>query len=200
MITDLARYKRKSDDQHIRRAQSIHAHAMSRLKEDRREFKRAKADHTALIEAQRHIQEVARRTQTFAHARICGLVSKCLRAVFQDEAYGFEIRFEKKRGKTEAKFVFTRDGEEFDEPTGECSGGMVEVADFALTLTEIVMTGKRRLLCMDEPFRGVNGKDNRGRLASLLGVLCRELDFQLVITTGKHWLAEAGRVTEIKKT
>lgn len=200
MITDLHRYKMENDEQQVRRAQSVHAHATSRLKEDRKAFKEAKSLHAATMEAQQLVQEIARRTQTFAHARVCGLVTKCLRAVFGDEAYGFTIRFEKKRGKTEAKFVFIRGGEEFDEPTGECSGGMVEVADFALTLTEIVLTGKRRLLLLDEPFRGVNGSGNRQRLAALLPALCEELHFQLIITTGKRWLAEAGRIVEMKKT
>lgn len=187
-------------EQEIRRAESIHDHAVARLKEDQRAFRAAKATLAAATEAQQHIQEIAKRTQTYAHARVCGLVAKCLRAVFADEAYGFTIRFVKRRGKTEAEFVFTRDGEEYDQPIGECSGGMVEVADFALTLTEIVLTGKRRLLILDEPFKAVHGSKNRARLASLLPALCDELDFQILLTTGKSWLAEAGKVIEMKKT
>lgn len=200
MITDLNRLHMESTEQQVSKVESIHAHATSRLKEDRKAFKEAKATHLTAIKAQRIIQEIARRVQTQAHTHICGLVSKCLKAVFLDEAYGFSIRFDKKRGKTEAKFVFTRDEEDFDEPTGECGMGMVEVANFALTLAEIVMTGKRRLWIADEPFRGVHGEGNRERLAELLPVLCQELGFQILLATGNPWLAECGQVVQIKKT
>ena len=68
----------------------------------------------------------------------------------------------------------------------------------ALTLAEIVMTGKRRLLVCDEPFKNVNGHENRERLAELLPILCGELDFQIVMATGLDWL-KCGTIVPIGK-
>jgi hypothetical protein len=127
------------------------------------------------------------------------LVSKCLKTVFGPDAYEFSIVFEKKRGKTEARFVFLRGGEEYD-PVSESGMGYIEVSNFVLTLVEIIMTGKRRLVIMDEPFKGLHGDENRERLASLLPVLCDELGFQMVLATGASWLMSAGECVQIKKT
>lgn len=199
MITDLKRHAAEIAAHEIGKAESIYSHARTRLKEDRKAFRAAKADHEAAVEAQQVIQEIARRVQQQAHQKICGLVTRCLKAVYADEAYEFSVVFHKKRGKTEAKFVFTRGGEEFDEPIGEVGGGMIEVANFALRVAEIVMTGKRRLIVDDEPLRNVHGRENRERLVELLPALCRELDFQMIFATGLEWLHPAGKVVEIKK-
>lgn len=189
----------KESERLIRKAESRHGYAKQMATESKKELIAAKIHWKACCEAQRHIQKIAQGVQQVAHTQICGLVTKCLSAVYQEEAYSFSIKVERKRGKTEVKFVFTRDGEDFDSPVGECGMGTVEVANFALTLAEIVLTGKRRLLILDEPFRGIHGDGNRERLAALLPRMCEELGFQVLLCTGNPWLEAAGKIIEIKK-
>jgi hypothetical protein len=137
----------------------------------------------AAKEAQRLIQEVAKQVQEEAHAQIGGLVTRALNAVFGESAYTFEIKFERKRGKTEARLVFVRDGQEV-EPLGGAGGGCIQVASFALQVSCLILQipPVRRLLVADEKFSMVS-KEYRPRLCALIEALAEELDFQFIFTT-----------------
>lgn len=134
------------------------------------------------VEAQRVAQLVAQGIQQHAHEQIAGMVSRCLAAVF-DESHTFQIHFDTKRGKTEARFVFRQGGHEIDPMTA--SGfGMVDVAAFALRLSALLLArpARRRILILDEPFRFVS-KEYRAPLRVLVETLSRELKVQFVIVT-----------------
>jgi DNA repair exonuclease SbcCD ATPase subunit len=133
-------------------------------------------------EAQSFAQQVAQQVQQVAHNQIAGVVTKCLQAVF-DEPYIFCIHFEKKRGRTEARLVFERDGMEVDPMTAS-GGGVIDVAAFALRLSCLLLAKPplRRVLILDEPFKYVS-EDLRGRVRLLLETLAQEMDTQFIIVT-----------------
>lgn len=142
-----------------------------------------KAELEAAKKAQAIMQEAAERVQRRVHVQMAGLVSRCLKQVFGEEAYEFRVRFEKKRGKTEAKLLFARDGVE-RSPADETGLGQVDVAAFALRLACVLMQrpSGRRLLVLDEPFKWVSA-EYRGRVRELLEGLSSELGVQIIMTT-----------------
>ena len=153
----------------------------------------------AYQEAQKVFQEVASQVQRTVHDRVASLVTRCLRAVF-DDPYEFKIHFESKRGKTEARMVFARGvgdaGVELD-PTTAAGGGVLDVAAFALLVSRLLLSKRksRRLLCLDEPFKMVS-KDYTGRVKELLLKLSEELSIQIIMVTHNEDL-RVGRVYEI---
>jgi DNA repair exonuclease SbcCD ATPase subunit len=158
----------------------------------------ATAKHRNSISAQKLLQSIAVATQEVVHKQLVAVVTKCLKAVFGEDAYGFKIRFEQKRGKTEAVFVFTADGEEYTDLTEEKAGGQIEVAAFGLRLACLMMLRpkKRRLLILDEPFKNVNGSEYQERVAGLLVQLAEEMDVQLIVVSDDDWL-HVGNVIKV---
>lgn len=146
-------------------------------------------------EAQRVIQLVSASVQQEIHQRLAGVVSRCLSAVF-DEPYQFVVRFEQKRGRTEARLVFLRDGEEY-EPTKDCGGGVVDVAAFALRVAVLLLQRPplRRFLALDEPFRFVS-VNYRPRVRRMVEELARDLGIQFLIITHDEQF-QIGKVVEL---
>lgn len=149
----------------------------------------------ACEEAQELAQHVAQQVQQQAHDQIAGVVSRCLSAVF-DEPYIFRIVFERKRGRTEARLSFERDGMEVD-PLTASGGGVVDVAAFALRLSCLMLAQPplRRVMILDEPFRFVS-EDYRERVRKLLETLAEEMGVQFVLVTHMNEL-KTGTVVEL---
>lgn len=149
----------------------------------------------ATQEAQELTQQVAQQVQEQAHAQIAEVVSRSLEAIF-DDAYEFRILFEKKRGKTEARLVFIRDGKEIDPMTAS-GGGVVDVAAFALRLSCLMLSRPplRRLLILDEPFKFVS-EQYRDRIRILLETLAKEMNVQFLMVTHIDQL-RAGKIVEL---
>jgi DNA repair exonuclease SbcCD ATPase subunit len=141
-------------------------------------------------------REVAQQVQEEAHAKISDIVSHALSAVF-DQPYSFKIRFEQKRGRTEAVLVFDRDGVEID-PLTAAGGGVVDVASFALRLSALLLSRpqRRKLLVMDEPFKMLS-QEYRPRLKALLETLAKDLGVQMVMVTHDPEL-RIGAVHEVR--
>lgn len=171
--------------------------AKQTLGSERTRLEQAKTNLEAIQTAQKLVQEVATRVQEEAHAQIGGLVTRALRAVFGEDAYTFKIVFEQKRGKTEARFVFVRDGEEID-PMSAAGGGVIQVAALALRISCMVLEVPpvRLLLVADEPCSMVS-KEYRSRVRNLLETLAEELDMQIILTTHSPDL-QIGKVVELK--
>jgi DNA repair exonuclease SbcCD ATPase subunit len=169
--------------------------AKSRLSEERKFLKSAKRKLRTASQAQTIIQEVAKLVQNNAHKRICSLVTQCLKLVF-DDPYTFTVRFEKKRNKTEASFLFLRGGDEFD-PDDSIGGGVLDIVSFALRLSSLCMRvpPRRRVMVLDEPFKFVSN-DKRGRVADMLMMLSEKLEIQFIITTHSKRL-RIGKIYEI---
>ncbi len=137
-----------------------------------------------LLQAQEMVQHIAQAVQQKAHAKIARIVTKCLGVVF-DDPYEFHIRFDRKRGKTEARMVFVRDGLELDDPLNEVGGGVIDVAALALRLACIMLSKpvRRKLVVLDEPFSQIRGKQNQARTREMLIQLADELGIQFVLCT-----------------
>jgi DNA repair exonuclease SbcCD ATPase subunit len=159
-----------------------HAAARAVYQQEKKAAIGAENHATDCEEAQRVVQLVAQTVQQQAHDKIAGVVSRCLEAVF-DEPYEFQIHFEQKRGRTEARLVFVRDGNEIDPMTGS-GGGVVDVAAFALRVACILLSKPqvRRTLVMDEPFRFVSAC-YRPRLRGMLERLSTDLQMQFIQVT-----------------
>jgi DNA repair exonuclease SbcCD ATPase subunit len=146
---------------------------------------------SVLEDAQAIGQQVAQMVQQEAHNEIADVVTQCLQAVF-DEPYRFIIHFEKKRGRTEARLVFERDGLEVDPMTAS-GGGVVDVAAFALRLSCLMLSKPplRRMLILDEPFKFVS-PDLRPRVRKLMETLAEEKGIQILMVTHIEGLKTGG--------
>ena len=175
--TKLERYERLTD-----RLLADHQAAKAAVTAEREALRVAVAHHEAAIEACDVTQRIAAEVQQQAHAAIASIVSRCLSAVFHDP-YEFRIEFERKRGRTEAKLSFHRDGIEVD-PLDGSGGGVVDVAAFALRLACVLLHRPqlRPVIIADEPFRNVDA-DNIVRVRELLHRLAADLGVQLILVT-----------------
>lgn len=155
---------------------------VSRVAEENNALEMAKAEVFAVREAVDIAQRLAQTIQQQAHNRIAKVVTRCLEAVF-DDAYEFKVDFERKRGKTEGRLLFLRDGHEVD-PLTASGGGVVDVAAFACRLAFIMLARPRprRVMVLDEPFKFVwSGYTPRVRM--MLEGLADELGMQFIIVT-----------------
>jgi DNA repair exonuclease SbcCD ATPase subunit len=161
---------------------SEHKRVRQQHLEERAALRECRQRRSILEQAQAYAQQIAQQIQTKAHDRIAGVVSRCLEAVF-DEPYEFKLHFETKRGKTEAKLVFERNGQEVDPMTAS-GGGVVDVASFALRLSCLMLSRPplRRFIVLDEPFRFVS-EEYRDNLSELLQTLSEEMDVQILMIT-----------------
>jgi hypothetical protein len=173
-----------------------HSHAQRRVQEEDEAVGLARSRLADLEEAQRIILQISQEIQSRVHARVALIVSKCLRAVFHDP-YSFEIIFERKRGRTEARFVFKKRGREVD-PLSEGGGGVVDVAAFALRMACLVLTkpAPRRLIVADEPMKYLNGEEYQQRAAAVIQALTEEMGVQLILAADDDWL-KIGKVVEL---
>jgi DNA repair exonuclease SbcCD ATPase subunit len=173
------------------------SHFLKKEEEEEHSLQETKEQEQDLLQAQKLVQEVAVAVQASAHKQIASVVTRCLEAVFDDTAYEFVIEFERKRGKTEAKLTFVRDGHVLQDPVNEAGGGVVDVASFGLRLAALMLATpkRRRFLALDEPFHRVKGDGNRKRLASLIMMLAKEMGLQLLMV-GDDWL-RVGKVVQL---
>ena len=166
-----------------------------RMRREVQALEEAEAAERAQREAQALAQEVAQQVQELAHQRIASVVSRCLSTVL-DGPYEFRIRFEQKRGRTEAALVFCRDDMEVD-PMTAAGGGVVDVAAFSLRLSCLLLSRPplRRLLVLDEPFKFVS-EEFRPRIKELLVALAKEMEVQFLMVTHIPEL-RVGKVIEL---
>ena len=158
--------------------------ARKKAVEEREALDKTIASLQAATEAQELAQQVAQQIQERAHEQIASVVSQCLESVF-DEPYTFKIIFDRKRGRTEARLVFERDGMEID-PLTASGGGVVDVAAFALRLSCLMLSrpALRKIIIADEPFRFIHGDTYRDRVRTMIEKLSADLGVQFIIATG----------------
>ncbi len=178
-MTDLAPYKMRAD-----RLTAELQLAKQTIKQETTALADANEEVNDLLEVQKVVTHIAQSIQRQVHGRISQIVTRCLGAVFEDP-YEFKIRFDRKRGKTEARMVLIRNGEELDDPLNEVGGGVVDVVSLALRLAHLLLSRppRRRLVVLDEPFAAIRGAGNKKRTREMLLKLAEELDFQFIIST-----------------
>lgn len=167
------------------------------IKTEEHELIRSRENLSHILEAQQILQTVAQSVQQQTHQRISTIVSKCL-AIVYDKPYKFIIRFERKRGKTQAVLRLTRKGKEVD-PNKAAGGGVADVVAFALRLAclSLRLPKLRHLIVMDEPFKHVDTAAQE-RIKGMLRVLATEMNFQFILSTHSNQL-KTGKVVQLKR-
>ncbi len=181
----------------IDRMKAEYSLACKQIEAEQDEFEDAKQRVTDVQTAQGIVQGIASQVQASAHQQIAGIVSRCLETIFGEDAYEFKILFEEKRGRTEARLVFIRDGNELD-PLGAAGGGVVDLASFALRLSCLLLSrpSKRKLLVLDEPMKHLSS-DHTSKIRELLLALAKDTGVQIVMVTHQHGL-RCGKVIELE--
>jgi DNA repair exonuclease SbcCD ATPase subunit len=182
--------------QRTNRLLAEYTHASATVRDEQAHLVTAQAALTTAERVQEIIQTVAQSVQELAHTRIASVVTRCLEAVFGDDAYEFRVVFERKRGKTEARLVFLRNGQELD-PIEDSGGGCVDVAALALRLQSIFLARPplRRVLILDEPAKFLS-ENHAPRFRALLEALAMEMQLQLILVTHNRKLV-CGKVVDL---
>ena len=168
-------------------------HAKRQVADEKRSLTDARQLEADLGDSQKLVQAVAELVQNEAHQQVASIVTRCLKAVFNDDAYDFNIAFEQKRSKTEAKLSFGRNGMDFD-PCSSTGGGAVDIAAFGLRLVSLLLNKpvKRRLLVLDEPMKHLRGSEPQANVGDMLEALSREMSVQIVMVSDQ-WLSGVGK-------
>jgi len=134
-------------------------------------------------DAKKIAQIVAHTLQQKAHLQISSIIATCLKTVFGDD-YDFRIDFEMKRGRTEANLVLVYNGHDVVDPLNNDSGGVADVASFALRVAALVLTKPkvRRLIVLDEPFKFLS-EEYKSRMVEVLQTLSDDLAMQIIMVT-----------------
>jgi len=187
---------REPDRRTVRRLLGEYKEARTRVRYERAELAKSREKAKVTAEAHKIVQEIAVKVQQKAHEQIAKIVTRCIRAVFEEE-WEFRILFERKRNKTEARFAFFLNEEEYDPKEGS-AGGVIDVAAFGLRLACLLLQTpqRRKVLIMDEPFKNINGEANQERAGALIEALAEETGVQMIIVTDDEWL-KVGKVVHI---
>jgi len=151
--------------------------------------------------AQLIIQAAAKLTQEQLSYRVSELVTLALAQVF-DDPYELVLRFENKRGRTEAILLFKDSSGQEIEPMEASGGGAWDVASFALrvALWSLEKPRSRATLILDEPFKFLHGEGPQRRVSEMLKDLSTRLHMQFIIVTQEEWGAEfADRVFKVTR-
>jgi len=182
----------------INELRTLRSAAVAAVAKERDELKAAEVRLSNTQQAVQIAQEVAQKLQQHAHEQISHVVTLCLQTIF-GEGYGFRIDFRQKRGKTEAHLILLRDGDEIEDPTNEDSGGVLDVAAFALRVSALLLHKPplRRILFMDEPFKSLS-PEYRDAVRMLLDQWSRKFNTQLVMATHMDEL-KSGKIVEFPR-
>lgn len=171
----------------------------SNYKQEKENLEKAKGRLSSAETARELVQEVAQKLQQAVHNQIAGIVSLGLKTVFS-EPYNFKINFEKKRGRTEARLIFERDGLELD-PISAAGGGVIDVAAFTLRVACLSLSkpALRPTLILDEPFKNVSKtKGYLDQIPLLLEKLAEEMGLQIIMVTHIEEL-KVGKVIDLEE-
>lgn len=172
--------------------------AKSNFEQEKQTLEQGKEKLRSAEEARELVQEVAQKLQQAVHNQIAGIVSLGLKTVFS-EPYTFKINFEKKRGRTEARLIFERDGLELD-PISAAGGGVIDVAAFTLRVACLSLSkpALRPILILDEPFKNVSKtKGYLDQIPLLLEKLAEEMGLQIIMVTHIEEL-KVGKVIDLE--
>jgi DNA repair exonuclease SbcCD ATPase subunit len=152
-------------------------------------------DMIALEQALVFVQDVAQKTQSQLGNHIQDVVNTALETCFPGE-YQFQLVFEIKRNKTEARLVFMKNGYEIN-PMEASGGGVVDVASFALRIAAWSLGKTNNTICLDEPMKFLS-RDLQPRAGEILQEISRKLGIQFIMVSHVSDIIEsADRVFEI---
>ena len=141
-------------------------------------------DHTE--KARVIIQKVAKATQAELEYYISELVTLAFASVFPDP-YEFGVTFEERRGKTECRMRFLRNGHEVNPLFGS-GGGPLDIASTTLQFTIWSLNKTRPIIGLDEPFRFLS-RDLQPKAGEMLKEVSKKLGLQILMVTHSEDLA-----------
>jgi DNA repair exonuclease SbcCD ATPase subunit len=151
----------------------------------------------SLEEAQVFLQKVAQDTQGQLRYHIRDIVQLCMDSIWESQVE-FDVKFEIKRGKTEANLVFMIDGEEVSLLDGE-GGGCVDIAAFGLRVAAWSLGNTRNTIVLDEAFKHLSD-DLQPAAAKVIKELSDKLKIQfLQVTHRKEMIEVADRIFEVSR-
>lgn len=124
------------------------------------------------------VQTIANELQADLTAFFTSCVQSALDIVFPG-AYRFVMEFASRRNQSELDMWLDRNGEKVS-PLEASGGGVVDVISFALRTCCLLLSKKRPVLFLDEPFKFIRG-DSRKRLGDLLNLLAVESHVQVIM-------------------
>ena len=140
------------------------------------------------------IQKVAKATQAELEYYISELVTLAFASVFPDP-YEFGVAFEEKRGKTECRMRFLRDGHEVNPLSGS-GGGPLDIASTTLQFTIWSLNKTQAIIGLDEPFKFLDASLHK-KAGEMLKEVSRKLGLQIFLITHIEKLAkQADKVFE----
>jgi len=183
--------------QKLERAKGKQDEILNQIELSRKEIQEKKEHLVNCEKARLIIDIVSLETQSQLEYRLNELVTLAMLAVFREQAYKLKMRFDIKRGRTEASPLFTKEDKE-RRPLYGTGFGISDVGSFALrpTLWSLEEPKKRPFFFLDEPFRHLNDPEKilHRRAAEMVKEISKKLDVQIVIITQNETLCEAGDV------
>lgn len=156
--------------------------ARSQLKRDIKKLRDSEDRLFIAEQALDELKQAALDTQHRIHSQICFLVNHCIQEVFGN-SYSLAIEFQGRGGRTTARLVLSKDGQEVSTDDG-VGGGIIDLASFALRVAALTIHQPplAPLLILDEPFKFVSA-DHRPAVKMLLEKLAERLDMQIIMVT-----------------
>ena len=149
------------------------------------------------LKAREVINIVAKDTEQQLEMRITNIVTMALAAVFPDP-YEFKLVFNERRNQTEADLLLVRNGEELS-PVDGAGGGVLDVISFALRIAVLLMSGYRRVIILDEPFRHLSA-DLQSKASEMMKMLSDKLGIQFIMVSHEEGIIDcADNIINIKK-
>lgn len=133
------------------------------------------------LKAREIIYSVAEETQKKLEYQVSNLVTSALAAVFPDP-YTFELRFVRRRNKTEADLIFLKNGNETDDLINTAGGGAVDIASFALRVALWSIKRTRPIMIIDEAFRFLS-LDLQEKASDMIKEISSKLGIQVLMVS-----------------
>ena len=124
------------------------------------------------------VQTIANELQADLTAFFTSCAQSALDIVFPG-SYQFRMKFESRRNQAELDMWLERNGEKVP-PLEAAGGGVVDVIAFALRTCCLLLSKKRPVLFLDEPFKFIRG-EARDRLGELLNLLSVQSHVQIIM-------------------
>lgn len=153
---------------------------------------------TVVEKARAFFQVHAENTQREISETLSVIITSALKSVFPDD-YECVIEFGTKSNRTEAKIIFMKGSEVIEDPINSVGGGVIDVASFAARVAFIFLSGSRKVLIADEPFKAVS-VDLRSKIPEMLKLLSNKLEMQFIIVSHLPELLDgADKIVTIKE-
>lgn len=162
------------------------------------DLEKARENYEAVTHAQIFLQTVAQETQNSLRIHLQDIVQLALDSCFPGE-YVFQIRFEIKRGQTEAELLLEKEGQPID-PMSSTGGGVVDVLAFGLRIAAYTLSKSDNVIVLDEPFRFLS-QNLQPRAGEIIRELSHRLGLQFIMVTHSPAIVDsADRVFTVKQS